>query len=136
MRVLVPLDGSECSFDALRFATEFVTNFDASLHVVHFVESDAQKDDQETQDLLAKANDILTSSGIADEPTIETDAWITPYTYAGRVGKDILNLVHEDNYDHVIMGHHGAGVVTRTLLGSTAETVVEDATVPVTIVPE
>lgn len=38
MDVLVPIDGSNCSFRALKFATEFVERYEASLNVVHFVE--------------------------------------------------------------------------------------------------
>lgn len=135
MKALVPIDGSECSFHALQFATEFATRFDATIQVVHFVESKAQKEADETQQLLERATDILDDAGIKNQPEVETDVWITPYTYAGRVGKDILQLVADETYDHIIMGHHGTGVVTRALLGSTAETVVKRSDVPVTVVP-
>lgn len=136
MKILVPIDGSECSFNALEFATEFATHYDATIQVVHFVESQAKKQDDETQQLLDRATDILEAAGIRNQPAIETDVWITPYTYAGRIGKDILQLVAEDNYDHVIMGHHGTGVVARALLGSTAEAVIKRSDVPVTVVPQ
>lgn len=136
MKILVPIDGSECSFTALQFATEFATHYDATIQVVHFVESQAKKQDDETQQLLDRATDILDAAGVKNQPAVETDVWITPYTYAGRIGKDILQLVAEDNFDHVIMGHHGTGVVARALLGSTAEAVIKRSDVPVTVVPQ
>lgn len=44
-------------------------------------------------------------------------------------------MVAEEGYDHVVMGHHGSGMVDRAMLGSAAETVVDAKEVPVTIVP-
>lgn len=135
MDALVPIDGSDCSFRALEFATEFAHLYDVSLNVVHFVEDKSTKEREETQDVIQQAKVILEESGIEAEPEIKTDIRITPYTYAGRVGKDILNLVDEAGYDHVILGHHGMGVITRTLLGSTAETVIRRTETPVTVIP-
>lgn len=135
MDVLVPIDGSDCSFRALKFATEFGHRYEASLNVVHFVEDKNAKKREETQEVIQQANDILDESGIQTEPNIKTDVWITPYTYASRVGKDILKLVDEEGYDHIILGHHGMGVITRALMGSTAETVIRRSKTPVTMIP-
>ena len=54
---------------------------------------------------------------------------------ANRVGQNILEMVEEEGYDHVVMGHHGAGAVERAILGSAAETVLRSNQVPVTVVP-
>jgi len=54
---------------------------------------------------------------------------------AGRVGDEILAHADDIEADHVVMGHHGAGMVERAILGSAAETVVRGEAVPVTIVP-
>ncbi|NEU59093.1 universal stress protein [Halorussus sp. MSC15.2] len=130
MDILVPIDGSECSFRALDFAIEFARRFEASLHVVHItdVETDA------TDDILDRARERLDEAGVTDEPEVSTDVDLS-FRPAERVGKDILELVDERSYDHVVMGHHGGSTIDRAILGSAAHTVVQEEAVPVTIVP-
>ncbi|MFB6187069.1 MAG: universal stress protein [Halobacteriaceae archaeon] len=131
MKVLVPIDGSECSFRALEFATEFVENYDGTLHVVHFTDQTGES----TEIIRKRAQEILDAAGIVDEPEIRTDIRMSDPRYANRVGKDILEIADEEDYDHVIMGHHGQGAVGRLILGSAAETVVRAAETPATIIP-
>jgi len=130
MDVLVPIDGSECSFRALDFAIEFVRRFEGSLHVVHLSDSETDATDQ----ILDRARQRLREEGVADEPEVSTDVNLA-FRPAERVGKDIVELVSERGYDHVIMGHHGDSAVERAILGSAAHTVVKEESVPVTIVP-
>jgi nucleotide-binding universal stress UspA family protein len=54
---------------------------------------------------------------------------------AGRVGKEIVSMATEQDFDHVVMGHHGSGAVERAILGSAAETVLRAEEFPVTVVP-
>lgn len=135
MNVLAPIDSSPCSERSLRFAARFARRYEASLDVVHFVDQAADRDRDETRRLIGRAEEILEDEGLSTEPSVVTDVWITDYRYANRIGKDIVELVEEESYDHVVMGHHGSGTVGRVLLGSAAETVVRAATVPVTVVP-
>ncbi len=130
MEVLVPIDGSECSFRALDFAIDFARRFEASLHVVHVSDSETDA----TDEILDRARERLAEAGVPDEPEVSTDVDLS-FRPAERVGKDILALVDERGYDHVVMGHHGSGAVDRMMLGSAAHTVVEEETVAVTIVP-
>lgn len=130
MEILVPIDGSECSTRALDFAIEFARRFEASLHVVHV--SDEETD--ATDEILARARERLVEAGVEDEPEISTDVDLA-FRPADRVGEVILELVEERGYDHVVMGHHGGGAVDRAMLGSAAHTVVEEESVPATVVP-
>lgn len=130
MEILVPVDGSECSFRALDFGIEFARRFEASLHVVHI--SDTETD--ATEDILDRARERLDEAGIESEPEVSTDVDLS-FRPAEQVGKDILSLVEERGYDHVVMGHTGSGTVDRAILGSAAHTVVEEEAVAVTIVP-
>ncbi|MFC7081911.1 universal stress protein [Halorussus caseinilyticus] len=130
MEILVPVDGSECSFRALDFAIEFARRFEGSLHVVHVTDTETDA----TDDILRRARERLEAAGIADEPEVSTDVNLE-FRPGERVGKDVLELVEERGYDHVVMGHHGSGAISRAILGSAAHTVVEEEVVPVTIVP-
>ncbi len=131
MDVLAPIDGSECSFRALEFATEFAERFDATLHVVHITDYEGEG----TNDVVERAEEVLSDAEVDTTPTIETNLSMSTPGYANRVGKDILRIVDEKGHDHVVMGHHGTGRVGRAILGSAAETVLRAAEVPATTIP-
>lgn len=131
MDVLVPVDGSECSFRALEFATEFVERFEGSIHVVHITDHSGP----DTDTILQRAEETLAEAGLADDPEVITNVRMSDPKYANRVGRDILRVVEEDGYDHVVMGHHGTGRIGRAILGSAAETVLRASEVPATIIP-
>jgi nucleotide-binding universal stress UspA family protein len=131
MKVLVPVDGSDCSFRALEFATEFVRRYEGEIHIVHVTDHHGE----ETERILDRAEAALADAGLVDDPEVVTDLRMSEPRYSNRVGKEILRLVEERDYDHVVMGHHGAGRVGRLILGSAAETVLRATTVPATTVP-
>ena len=128
MDILVPMDGSELSKDALRFAVDFANRYDASVHVVHITDHPGD----EEPEIVDEAKRIISDAGLEDEPEVIIN--VTQFRWSNRVGKEILNLVEDEGYDHVVMGHHGSGALGRAILGSAAERVVRGATVPVTII--
>lgn len=130
MKILCPIDGSDTSFRALRFAADMVDRYDGTLEVVHF----SQTADEASDQILQRARDVLAEEGVDVEPSIATDLELE-FRPSDRVGEDILGLVEEIGADHVVMGHHGSGVVERAILGSATETVVRADQVPVTIIP-
>lgn len=138
-RILVPLDGSEQSHDALKYALEEFQSDDITvLHVIDPIEAGYtaqatvpgyseewyEQAEEESEALFEEAQ------GIADEYDVELDT----ATEVGRPSRTIVNYSEENDYDHVIMGSHGRSGVTRILLGSVAESVVRRSHVPVTIV--
>ncbi|MFB6302439.1 MAG: universal stress protein [Haloferacaceae archaeon] len=129
MDVLVPMDQSERSRDALRFAVDFANRYDGSVHVVHVTDHPGDEDEE----IKRNARQIIEEAGLEDEP--ETVIEVVQFRWSNRVGKEILKLVEDEGYDHVVMGHHGTGALGRAVLGSAAETVVRGSTVPVTVVP-
>ncbi|MFB6218644.1 MAG: universal stress protein [Halobacteriaceae archaeon] len=130
MDILVPIDGSETSERALRFAADLADCFDCALHVVHFTDRETEA----TERIVERAEEILEEEGVAGDPEVSLDVGMD-LRPAERVGEDILALVEERGYDHVVMGHHGQGTVERAILGSAAETVLRAAAVPVTVIP-
>lgn len=131
MKVLVPIDGSDNSYRALRFATEMAKRYPCTLHVIHITDVPGES----TEQILDKAREILDEEGVVDEPEVVTDVRLENIRYANQVGKDVLDIADEDDFDHIVMGHHGSGMVDRAILGSAAETIVRAGEVPVTIIP-
>jgi nucleotide-binding universal stress UspA family protein len=138
-RVLVPIDGSAQSDDALEYAlAEFP---DAEFTVVHVIDPiDAgysapvgipggseewyESAKEESEALFADAQEV------ADEHGVTLDS----VTEMGRPSRTIVEYAEEEGFDQIVMGSHGRSGVSRILLGSVAETVVRRATVPVTVV--
>jgi nucleotide-binding universal stress UspA family protein len=131
MEILVPVDGSDCSMRALRFATEFGDCFDATLDIVHFTDSTGS----DTERVQERVSEVLESEGVDTETEVIGDVRLGSLKASEKVGKDILELVEERGYDHVVMGHHGTGRIGTLLLGSAANTVSKAGRVSTTIVP-
>jgi nucleotide-binding universal stress UspA family protein len=51
----------------------------------------------------------------------------------GKPARAIVEYADDHDIDQIVMGSHGRSGVTRILLGSVAESVVRDSTVPVTV---
>ena len=130
MRILVPVDGSDCSERALRFAAEMSRRYEGSMKVVHITDVETEA----TDIIVERSREILEEEGVDDEPSVSIDMDLS-FRSSNRVGKDVLEMAEEGDYDHVVMGHHGSGAVERLILGSAAETVVQAGEVPATIVP-
>lgn len=143
MRVLVPVDGSDLSWAALRFALARFPEADVTvLHVVDlfepgdgggggatyepFIGSDAwyQHADERGDRLLAEAEEVAADR----DRTVETASSI------GDPERVVVDYAAEEPVDHVVLGAHGRMDEDRELFGSTAATVVRRATVPVTVV--
>lgn len=131
MKVLAPIDGSDCSYRALEFAIELVSRFEGTLHVIHITDYTGEMTDQ----IIDRTEAMLAEAGIEDHPEIVTDTRMSEPRYSNRVGKDILQIADEGEYDHIVMGHHGIGRVGRAILGSAAETVIRAVEHPTTIIP-
>ena len=129
MNVLVAVDGSDCSRRALEFACGFAKRFDATLDVVHF--SDAET--EATDAILEWASEVVEAADVeAKTEVLIEDVRIRP---ARRAGEAIVELATAENYDHVVMGHHGDGMIDELMFGSATRAVLKDASVGVTVVP-
>ena len=106
-RVLVPLDGSAQSLEAVDFA---VSEFsDATITLFHVI------------DPIEGGYTVRTGIPISSEEWYEE-------------ARTIVEHAKDDGFDHIVMGSHGRSGVSRILLGSVAEKVVRSSTVPVTVV--
>jgi len=136
-RLLVPLDGSPPSQEALRYALD--TFPDATIVLVHVltpVDSSVGPDG-----LLADPAGVVdTQRERAEElfdeaaATAGDDRETERELLAGRPATEIVGCVEAHDIDQIIMGSHGRDGAARLLLGSVSETVVRRSPVPVTVV--
>jgi nucleotide-binding universal stress UspA family protein len=137
--VLVPVDESEPSDEAIRFAIEqypeaAITALNvvdprdafagASIEGAMPEEGILESREQHAEQLLEGVREDAAAKGV----TIETDYVV------GDVSRSVVDYVEENGVDHVIIGSHGRTGASRVLLGSVAESVTRRSPVPVTVV--
>ncbi|RQG95489.1 universal stress protein [Natrarchaeobius chitinivorans] len=143
--VLVPVDGSPLSIQALEFALEEYD--DASIVALHVldpsdpgyssttevdVRTEPAYGSEEWYERAGEEEERIFDE--AREAAAEYDVEITTDGVVGEPAREIVDYAEERDVDHVVMGSHGRTGITRVLLGSVAEMVVRRSPVPVTVV--
>ena len=136
--MLVPVDFSEISLNALGHAAQVAKHFDNDLVLLSILEEDFLSNifsfsKSEAKDNLAKeamlsrlnekAKDIKNSFGIICHTVVKS----------GKIYKTIIETAEEFGCDCVIMGTHGASGVER-VIGSNASRTISYSTMPVIVV--
>jgi nucleotide-binding universal stress UspA family protein len=137
--VLVPLDGSPLSDEALGHALEtfdcrvtvlnVVTPVDASMSEGGIIEAGEDRVEaarERAEALVGRARDRAAAADRVVDTAVRT----------GDPAETILEFVDAGDVDHVVMGGHGGERtdLARRLLGTVATTVVGEAPVTVTVV--
>jgi nucleotide-binding universal stress UspA family protein len=133
-RILVPVDFSDCSLDALGYAAVVAQQAKASLMLLHVLEpvsygldftlgqSKARHADAET---WAKRLEELVSSH--QHPTMQVESQLR----GGFPADSILDSAQTMPCDLIVMGTHGRRGISHTISGSVAEAVLRKARCPV-----
>ncbi len=137
-RILVPLDFSPASRNALRFAREWAARFGSEICLLHVVEATypiaefgavpyspslPASEEAHSQALTGLHNLAAHEiGGITEVPVFIRDG--VPYD-------QIVNAARELGADLIIISTHGRTGLSHALMGSTAERVVRHATCPV-----
>jgi nucleotide-binding universal stress UspA family protein len=142
--VLVPLDDSEPSWEALQYAVE--TDPATSLRILHVIDpaqagygasmgvpTAAEEWFDSRQQAAKRMFEEARSRVESADATVDTDILIG--NPARRISEYPTQDAEDDRrVDAIVMGSHGRDGVARILLGSVAESVARRSPVPVTIV--
>ncbi|HEV8110661.1 MAG TPA: universal stress protein [Burkholderiales bacterium] len=144
-RILVAMDGSECSELALRHAVQFARTHRAKLHLLYVVDEiglnvgQPRTPDEFWQAVrkagkgtLDKAKAQAAESGIATQTKLIEIP--TMGSLVRHVAEVIVQEAVRSRADLVVVGTHGRRGLSRLLLGSVAEGVLRHCTVPVLLV--
>jgi len=136
-KVLFPVDFSECSERVFPEALEMAKRFDARLHML-FVARDISylTTVNVSRDLL---NNTVAEVARAGEEKMEglLEEQLRDFSdyeskvVIGNPAEEILKYASEQGIDLIIMGTHGRKGLERTLMGSVADYVMKNASVPV-----
>lgn len=139
-RILVPIDFSDYSKKALKYAISFAQQFNAELYLVYIVEPAIYPADFSFgQVTLPNFENELRNRGKQElEKLVSTYiAGSVPARTIVKSGKsflEIINTAREEDIDLIIIATHGHTGVEHILFGSTAEKVVRKAPCPVLVV--
>lgn len=147
-KILVPVDFSQYSRNALSVASEIALKSGAILELLHvnlaviysvpfseyaagvnFIQEDEQYDQSATLALEKLKLEILSMPAY-------TDLNITLRVEDGYLHSTVRNVAKEDGVDLVVMGTRGASGMSEFLVGSNTEKVIRTAPCPVLAVPE
>jgi nucleotide-binding universal stress UspA family protein len=138
-RILVPVDFSEHSEHALRYAVELAKVYRATLHLVHVYPASAYIAPPllpgpvivgQFRDQSQKAFDDFLARAKTEHAVPMTGTLLegVPHVEILRAAKDV-------GADLIVVGTHGRTGIEHLLLGSVAERVLRGAHVPVMTVP-
>jgi Universal stress protein UspA and related nucleotide-binding proteins len=137
-RVLVPVDGSEQAWQACAFAT--AEHPDSELVAVHVIDpteagytaqaSIPSLSEEWYERARAEAEELFEA---VKDTAADRGAVVSTDTVVGKPAPSIVEYAEDNDIDHIVMGSHGRSGMSRILLGSVAEAVVRNASVPVTV---
>lgn len=146
-KILVPIDGSEYSINAAKYASRIAKDENAELFCIHVITpripygyatstaaSAASTTDQYHEDIInmietwfEKVRDIANNEGISD---VKTETFIDVKSVIGS----IIDYASRKDIDLIVIGTKGRTGLNRFLMGSVANGVVQHAHCPVLLV--
>lgn len=129
MRVLLPIDGSDCSNQTLHWAANTFNKAQARYFLLFVIPvlpdlNTVEYDIVEASAMLRKGKNILESQGCL----VERAEYVL-----GDTVDQICRYADEIDSDQIVMGSHGRTGLNKLLMGSTSIKVLEHGSRPVTI---
>jgi nucleotide-binding universal stress UspA family protein len=142
--ILMPTDGSEAAENAIAHALELADRYDAAVHALYVVDTDAvnyglgteqldrirQGNFDEMDELRDRAETAL---AVVTDAAADRGIEATDDVGVGRPHTVVADHA-ADGVDLIVMGSHGRSGVRRALLGSVTERVLRSTDVPVLVV--
>jgi len=136
-KILVPIDFSDYSKNALKYAVQFAKHFNSSMYLIYVIEPVIYPADFSMGQVAIPSMDTNIQSRAEEElnnlaknyvdPSIKVEIIIK----TGKPFVEINETAKEKDIDLIIIATHGHTGVEHLLFGSTAEKVVRKAPCPV-----
>jgi nucleotide-binding universal stress UspA family protein len=152
-KILVVLDGSKYSDNALDFALDLADKYSAEVLLLsvaptafypsfiapgafprafhRFISSAVI--DSSARELEAGFEGVL-SEALKKAEKVKSKLNVSTKLVTGRIAEKIIQTAKEGNFDIVVMGSRGLGGIKKFFLGSVSDRVADDALCPVLIV--
>lgn len=140
-KLLVPCDFLTPSMNAFQFALDAASKSNGTVHVLHVIELPVLHDSvlmpvlSFEQDLMDELKEKAEKQFAVNEKKYnKTGVKVVSEVKFGKVSTMIHQYTEEHDIDMIIMGSHGATGVREFLIGSNAEKIVRQASVPVLVI--
>ena len=141
-RILVPVDGGSTSDKGLDEAAKLARGAGAQFLLLHIVDDTVAFSSPEgagvnvvLDALRASGHEVLEKAAARARRARLQAKTVLVDNFTGRVAEAIVEQAKRWRADLIVMGTHGRRGVNRLLLGSNAELVIRNSTVPVLLVP-
>jgi nucleotide-binding universal stress UspA family protein len=140
-KILLPTDGSDYSFEALRYVSSFASQFNITVYIMTVIEIHHSiydvYADEITLDLQEYKIASLVNQRLDETEKKAKELGISEIVKVSRFGspyQEILNVAEEKDVDLIVMGTHGRSGIAHFLIGSVTEKVIRTAPCPVLVV--
>ncbi len=136
-KILVPIDFSDYSKNALKYAAQFAQKFNAKIFLIYVVEPMIYPADFSMGQVAIPSTDIDLHARAEEElkklaiEFIKSNLEVETMIRTGKPFVEINDTAKEKDVDLIIIATHGHTGVEHLLFGSTAEKVVRKAPCPV-----
>ena len=140
--ILVPIDFSDYSKSALKYAAAFAKHFNAKIYLIYVVEPTVYPADFSMGQVAIPSLDVDLGKRAEEELSLLAKTLIDPSLQVetiiktGKPFMEINDAAAEKDVDLIIIATHGHTGVEHLLFGSTAEKVVRKAPCPVLTIRE
>jgi nucleotide-binding universal stress UspA family protein len=137
-RILCPVDFSDSSLHALKYAISMAQEADGQLTVLHVVAHDFESEPDITYDpgmslgAFLKTREEALRERLQEATAGATDfCSVEPLMIHGKPWREVLRIAAERQSDLIVMGVQGRGAADLLFFGSTTQHVVREASCPV-----
>ncbi len=142
-KMLVPIDGSQQSLKALKYAGDLAEKFGSEIILVNIqkpffyesldpepvsTENGSETFEDVAKKIIQRGLEVLKGSSVSIKPELR------PEIITGEPAEQILYLINKEDIDIVIMGSHGLSGIKRFLVGSVSQKILHHSPKPVLIV--
>jgi nucleotide-binding universal stress UspA family protein len=138
-KILVPVDGSESSNQALSYAIDLAIRYSARIKLVHvapyttiFTGVTTTTTTVLTDSMLVQNGKQVLSDCLREVEKIGVKA--STQLLRGHPGMKIVQYAKDEGFNLIVMGNRGLSGISRFVMGSVSHYVVDHAQCPVTIV--
>jgi len=134
-KILCPIDHSDGSKEALKYAVSFAMKNEAKLYLLHII--DIRSFDESIDTMAAQIPNDETIKQLKTKlfecipEEIRSDMQIEALVVQGIPFAEIISIAKGNNVDMIVMGTHGRTGLAHIMIGSVSEKVVRKAHCPV-----
>ncbi len=125
-KILVPIDFSSFSYNALGVAADIARKANAEIHLLHILEAPATESNDEINKKFLEVLELKSMAGLKIKDAVKIDSIL----------QGIEHYADKNDIDLLVMGSHGKRKTDQHVFGSNTDQVMKNTDLPLLIVKE